>query len=75
MARIDAPRLAIRILSLVLVSVPVPGDLVYFVVVGNNFAIEGSYGMENINAVETERPEATGLGVCDRPQQVGGVCE
>jgi hypothetical protein len=45
-----------------------PGEFVYFVVVGNNFAVEGSYGMDVVNQIKSERPEAVGVVSCDRPQ-------
>lgn len=46
---------------------------VFFVVVGENGSNEGSYGADGGGA---ERPEASGVGACDRPQQPSGVvCE
>lgn len=48
-----------------------PGDLLYFVVVGQNAAKEGSYGQRSDG---TERPEASGVGACDRPRDLSGVC-
>ena len=51
---------------------PGPGS-VFFVVVGNYGASEGSYGR---SAAGVERPEAAGLPACDYVQDVGGVtCE
>jgi hypothetical protein len=47
------------------------GALVYFVVVGQNSSLEGSYGLD---ANGNERPQSTGLGTCDKPQVVGIVC-
>jgi hypothetical protein len=47
-----------------------PGTLLYFVVVGYNGANEGSYGA----ATGGERPEAIGVGACDRPQILTGTC-
>jgi VCBS repeat protein len=49
---------------------PGPGS-VFFVVVGNNGSTEGSYGRTSQGA---ERPEAIGLGACDFPQDLLGVC-
>jgi cysteine-rich repeat protein len=43
---------------------PGPGQLLYFVVVGYTNDNEGSYGN---NWAGSERPEATGVGACDRP--------
>jgi len=50
---------------------PVPGTFVYFVVVGQTGALEGSYGR---NSAGAERPEATFAAVCNRPQTLGGAC-
>ncbi len=47
-----------------------PGSLLYFVVVGQNATREGSYG----TGTAGERPEAVGLGVCDRVQDLSGTC-
>jgi hypothetical protein len=45
----------------------------FFLVVASNGSEEGSYG-KDVDAVE--RPEAVGVGVCDAPQNLGGVvCE
>jgi len=49
---------------------PGPDTLVYFVIVGQNAAKEGSYG----EGTGGERPEATGIGVCDKPQDLTGTC-
>ena len=51
---------------------PGPGSW-FFVIVAGNGAEEGSYGADG---TATERPEAVGVGVCDVPQNLGGVtCE
>lgn len=50
---------------------PAPGQLYYFAIVGQNGAAEGSYGR---NAVGIERPEAIGVGSCDKPLMLGGTC-
>ncbi len=42
---------------------PAPGEFLYFVVVGYDLAGEGSYGVSSTGA----RPEAAGIGACDRP--------
>ena len=47
------------------------GTLVYFVIVGNNGIVEGSYGR---NSQGIERPEASGLGSCDYPQDMAEAC-
>jgi hypothetical protein len=52
-----------------------PGDppqdgLVYFVIVGQNGTKEGSYG----TGTAGERPEAVGIGACDKPQDLSGNC-
>jgi hypothetical protein len=49
---------------------PPLGGLLYFVIVGQNAANEGSYGP----ATSGERPEAVGVGVCDKPQILTGTC-
>jgi hypothetical protein len=49
---------------------PGPGS-VFFLVVGTTGSAEGSYGTDNLGQ---ERPEATGMGACDRPQQLGAAC-
>ncbi len=53
-----------------------PGGLVYFVLVGQRGAVEGSvvegsYGRASTGA---ERPEAAGLGSCEAAQDLGGTC-
>jgi len=49
-----------------------PGtESVFFLLVGQGPAIEGSYGQTSYGA---ERPEAVGLGVCDRPQVLASHC-
>ena len=42
----------------------------FFVVVGNNGTVEGSYGTDG----SIERPEDTGTAVCDIPQDLGSTC-
>ena len=44
---------------------------VFFLLVGDNGTIEGSYGK---TASGAERPESLGLGVCDRPQVLTALC-
>ena len=48
---------------------PGPDILVYFVIVGQNAAKEGSYGPSSSG----ERLEADGIGACDRPQDLTGT--
>ena len=50
---------------------PGPGEFFYFVVVGQNYAHEGSYGQDSFGV---ERPEAAGFGACDRPQVIATTC-
>jgi hypothetical protein len=50
---------------------PGPGEFFYFVVVGQNYAHEGSYGQDSFGV---ERPEAAGFGACDRPQVIPAAC-
>jgi hypothetical protein len=50
---------------------PPPGELVYFVIVGQDASSEGSYGKSSSG---TERPEAIGVGACDRPR-TSGICQ
>jgi subtilisin-like proprotein convertase family protein len=52
-------------------GVPPAGKFFYWVVVGQTFSLEGSYGQSS-SAVE--RPEAVGLGVCELPQSLIGPC-
>jgi hypothetical protein len=52
-------------------GLPAPGKFFYFVVVGQTFSLEGSYGQ---NSGGIERPEAVGLGVCEQPQSLVGPC-
>jgi hypothetical protein len=47
------------------------GGLVYFVLVGQNGSREGSYGRDSAGA---ERPEAVGVGACDRSRLTSGSC-
>lgn len=44
----------------------------FFLVVGNNGAVEGSYGLD---AAGAERPEAAGPAECDYPQDLNASCE
>jgi hypothetical protein len=53
---------------------PGPGELVYFVVVGQSEGAEGSYGTGYDGASLTERPEAMEIGACDQPQILNGTC-
>jgi hypothetical protein len=48
-----------------------PGEWIYFVVVGQNATKESSYGK---NSMDQERPEAVGIGLCDKPQDLSGTC-
>ena len=50
---------------------PAPGQFTYFVVVGNSGSSEGSYGRDSAGV---ERPESVGLGSCDPPQTLVGIC-
>jgi hypothetical protein len=52
-------------------GLPAAGRFFYWVVVGQTFSLEGSYGQ---NSSSVERPEAIALGACDRPQSLGGAC-
>ncbi len=49
---------------------PAPGSWLYFVIVGQSATKEGSYGPSSFG----ERPEAAGVGGCDRPQDLAGSC-
>jgi hypothetical protein len=49
---------------------PAPDGFFYFVIVGQNATKEGSYGTGTLG----ERPEAVGIGLCDRPQDLAGTC-
>jgi hypothetical protein len=49
---------------------PPPDGLIYFVIVGQNGTKEGSYGAGTAG----ERPEAIGVGACDKPQDLTGSC-
>jgi hypothetical protein len=51
-------------------GVPAPDSFYYFVIVGQNAASESSYG----SGTSGERPEAVGVGACDRPQDLTGTC-
>ena len=44
----------------------------FFVVVGHDDVAEGSYGQRSSGG---ERPEATGLASCDRPQDLSNSCD
>jgi len=50
---------------------PSPGQLVYFVIVGQGATTEGSYGNASSGA---ERPDAVGVGACDKAQVIGTDC-
>jgi hypothetical protein len=50
---------------------PPLGQVHYFVIVGQNGSVEGSYGQDSASV---ERPEATIAGPCDRPRFLGGGC-
>jgi len=50
---------------------PPLGHVYYFVIVGQNGSVEGSYGQ---TSASTERSEATMAIVCDKPQFLGGGC-
>jgi hypothetical protein len=47
------------------------GEWIYFVVVSQNSTLEGSYGRDSL---DQERPEAVGIGACDKPQDLTGTC-
>lgn len=49
---------------------PAPDSFFYFVIVGQNATREGSYG----TGASGERPEAIGIGACDKPQELAGTC-
>lgn len=51
---------------------PAPGHVVYFVVVGQTAASEGSYGRDGAGA---ERPEAVGVGASDVGQSLTASCD
>jgi len=50
---------------------PPAGQFFYFVVVGQTGSSEGSYGRSSAGV---ERPEAAGIGACDRAQMLTMVC-
>jgi hypothetical protein len=52
-------------------GVLLPGELLYFLVVGYDGNDEGGYGADSLL---TPRPEAVGVGACDRPSGVA-TCE
>lgn len=51
---------------------PAVGQSIFWVIVGNNAAFEGSYG---VNAAGTERPRSTAVRACDLPQSLASVCQ
>lgn len=53
---------------------PPPGSFLYFVIVGQSAAKEGSYGQGFDGTAHAERPEAVGVGGCDKPQDLTGSC-
>ncbi len=53
---------------------PDPGTLFYFVIAGQNDDFEGSYGKDSRAGTHNERPEASGIGACDKTQQIGTTC-
>ena len=50
---------------------PPVGQAFYFVMVGQNGSVEGSYGQASTGA---EKPEATFPAICAKPQLLGGGC-
>jgi hypothetical protein len=47
-------------------------DQAFFLIVGNNGTVEGSFGVDGVG---TERPEDVSVtGVCDLPQDLAGTC-
>ncbi len=50
---------------------PPAGGLLYFVIVGQNASNEGSYGQTSAGV---ERPEAVGVGACDRIRMLQASC-
>jgi hypothetical protein len=48
-----------------------PGRDTFFLIVGHNGVVEGSYGLFGAS----ERPEATGLAGCEIPQDLTGTCD
>jgi carboxypeptidase T len=54
---------------------PAPGEFRYFVIVGQTGSTEGTYGFR-YDAVSgpAQRPEASGVGACDRLQDLTGTC-
>jgi hypothetical protein len=53
---------------------PGPGSFFYFVLVGQSRSAEGSYGASLEAGLPAERAEAAGVGTCDLPQDLSGVC-
>jgi len=53
---------------------PAPGEFIYFVIVGQSAAAEGSYGAEFDGVSSAERPEAVGIGACHKPRVLSGTC-
>ncbi|HET9300952.1 MAG TPA: hypothetical protein VFO11_13470 [Candidatus Polarisedimenticolaceae bacterium] len=50
---------------------PAPGGMLYWVIVGQTGLREGSYGQ---NTLLQERPEAIGVGACERPRVLTASC-
>ena len=50
---------------------PSPDGLLYWVIVGQTGLREGSYGGNNLLQ---ERPEAIGVGACERPRVLSATC-
>ncbi len=53
---------------------PAPGELLYFVVVGQSATREGSYGTSFDGQIATERPPASGVAACGKLQDLSGTC-
>lgn len=53
---------------------PGPGGFLYFVIVGQSVTNESSYGQTFDGVSYGERPEAVGIGTCDLPQELTGLC-
>jgi plastocyanin len=54
-----------------LINTGPPPALTYLVIVGQDATHEGSYGK---NSQGIERPEASGIGSCDRPRMISTAC-
>jgi hypothetical protein len=50
---------------------PTAGRFIYWVVVGQNASLEGSYGLGANGLI---RPEAVGVGTCDKPRGAPRTC-